>query len=425
MAASDEDSIVNGHEDHSAGALCLAPNCWTIYPVGHHARSAVRAGKKTLFWKRAMTFQRWQDATKGKAIMLGLLIIGGALVLLIATKMLFADGLRVPVGYVYVSGTNGQILAAMFCFVFSMLGLAGGAFSIIHSIRRRTRLLACPRCGSRRQVFDSIRQFMCTECGELLLPGSDGTVPLQFSVCRYCALETAVSEDYGAFPCPNCAILRNPAKMRQGMALGSNRCCPTCAQSVPKEAVYCVSCRTTLRTVSKTDVQMEWQYWKIGKDAVGHIQYARMVGVQLHRLQRFGDPVVDILTDLLISLEEALLDSSVQSMVLTLLPEIDSAYAHFLDLELMFVKALAPKQKYALQSLPGVATEPHIQARRRVEAALVGLLGHSHGIGIWGGQLVDLHRDSANLIIVGDHRRLKEEVERFHDWRRRYQAAPS
>lgn len=249
---------------------------------------------------------------------------------------------------------------------------------------------------------------MCPKCGLLMLMGEGDGSGVRVSTCAYCGLATGTTSDCASFRCSNCGVSRT------GLATpGANpiQACPGCGQPMPREAICCVKCGCETNRAYQNGqfakgVDMDWL---IGKDYVGHCQFARSL---LNHLVASAEEVrtMDELTlrwvDLeagLVSIEEAGSCSPGYSLASKLIPSIEQAYLALLRAELRIIQSnrnLTKKPKVFIQ-------EPHLKARRRVEVRFRGAIPPAAA---WGEKLVDFTKTMTGNYAVKNYSRLTNEV---------------
>ena len=370
---------------------------------------------KTLFREKAAAYQDSQDRTKRAGIRTGLGIFFGSLVVFIVAFVIdFA--IREITGYTLC------ILPVIW--IGAAIGVPIGiGWTIVNAIRP-TKPVTCPVCGGQHRVYRNVRKFMCPDCRALLLLGKNASLAPRLVNCPYCGLPTATTDDHGPFLCPNCGVVREPTGYSVGVG---TQACPECRQSVPTGVIYCTSCGHILKDdfahpVADRESLAYDDDWRIGKDALGHYYFAKalLAGIRARASQVAGiEKAQALMTDLekaLMSLEEALQAPNLRSYAEALVPEADRAYADLLVLELRAVQALDPKKRLKKDALSVIAKEPHIAARRRVEAALGAAFESTGSIGRWGEKLVAVEEGN-NYSKVKSYESLRREVDRFGAWK--------
>lgn len=222
------------------------------------------------------------------------------------------------------------------------LALLAGLAMLRGDLTKPTKTVICPKCSTEHQIFQSVRRYPCTNCRTLLLMTEDDTISPQFCACPYCGLETAVTHNYGQFLCSNCGIVREPAATKWERA-GD---CPTCGKAIPDGVIYCSTCKKIFITDFSQPLHGDDSFnygleWEMGKDAEGHLQYARSLlisirveaettGMDLDDLVRI-DSLLGQMGKALKSVEEALQNPELRSTVVSMVPEIDRTYATLLE----------------------------------------------------------------------------------------------
>lgn len=373
------------------------------------------AKEKTRFHMKAEAYQRGQGRTKRQGARDGL----GALALGLI-------GLVVVVGIYLVAGKGRS--SAWILWVF--MGIAAlvavlGLITIIVSLARSTKTVVCPKCGEEHQIYNSVEKYMCTNCRSLLLMAKDGHSQPRLLACPYCGLQTAVADDCGHFLCPNCGII---CKSDNGMLLAQSSPCPNCQTPIPDGAIFCKACERILVSdfskPAQEDPALAYDRdWEIGKDATGHLHYARALLRATRDATSQADSVDKIQSALrklekaLISIEEALQEPALRADIELLIPEMDSTYARLLVVGSSLVALEAVDPRGFKGSLSMLTDEPHIAARRRIETVLGDALTTSGGIGTWGGMLVEAHWDEKPEVWrITDFDDLLQERARFEAW---------
>jgi tetratricopeptide (TPR) repeat protein/predicted RNA-binding Zn-ribbon protein involved in translation (DUF1610 family) len=336
---------------------------------------------KTLFREEAEKYQEEQKRTKSAGLRDGLLFAGvSAISLIIITLIrIISGGLPEAIVWLVV-----PVMVIMFVI---------GLYRIIISLVRSEKQVTCPKCGTVHEIFKKERLYMCTDCWTLLHMGEDGEAPIRFLNCAYCGNEAAVTSDHGAFVCPNCGVMRSSTATAVDWKTTP---CPNCEEVVPQEALYCIHCDQILKPLPTYDKD-----WEIGKDAHGHFHFARMLLATFPTSEaaletrfrtdnpRSGKhqwpdtfremPPMQTLGRAQRSLEEALQEPELRSLVEGLLPEIDVLYARLLVLEIkMILWAEGPDNVPLVVRADhdkGTCLDifhkgPHILARKRIENIL-------------------------------------------------------
>jgi hypothetical protein len=301
---------------------------------------------------------------------------------------------------------------------------AAGLAQMGRALLRPTKRVTCPRCGTAQRVYEDVSALVCPGCHMLLLLGPHPSVLPALSACPYCGLQTAITPDHGPFMCSNCGMLRHSTAPE---ALGLTRPCPQCEQPVPVGAIYCRACQSILFHDFSRPV--EWAPglaydldWKSGQDAAGHFQFARALLLDIEQAEGLDDvraigTQLARLMDVLISLEEALQEPRLRPAVEALIPDVDRTYGALLAR----AAALVSEEAGDPRGLPKgdvdiLAAEPHLLARRRVEALLGPAASTSGGIGPWGEHLLVVSFRDRRWDRIRDYRRLVEESARFQAW---------
>lgn len=328
------------------------------------------------------------------------------------------------------------------------IGIVWGIFTTIRSLTSSVKNVTCPVCGTEHhQIFERVRKYWCPNCRALLLLGEDTMMMPQLSACSYCGLQTAVTKDHGRFLCSNCGIVRESSDEGEQ----ETEICPECNQSVPEGAIYCKYCESILMTDFSADHDMDW---KVGKDASGHMWFARAL---LKVIREWTSAKIDTedTADLLAkkwtgaetniektysllakkmkeaftSLEEALQEPECRTSAGAILTEIDLAYAVLLRYELQCVQAVGSKKFSPHDSLLRTwADEPHITTRERI----VSILGDSPmplgSIGKWHKKLLSFRSHGPSndpnkrKFSIDSYERLEAEVNRFEAWKKQHEA---
>lgn len=371
----------------------------------------------TLFKEEAKTYQDGELRTKGKGVSF--------------TLVCFGICLAVTVGAWLVNELTSASCKRVLCilviaqYVAPVLAVVFLVWAVINMLRP-TKQIRCPACGREHIVYQSVTKYMCPDCYELLLMAKGPAEEIGFSQCRYCGRRTAVSPGHGLFSCPDCGTMRG---LGSGEPSYKQIACPGCGSYVPQDAIYCTKCERSLKTVFKRADKnaapgpLYDMDWKIGKSGPGHLHYCKALLAGLDADNKSAEDVKavqDVLArwkEIFVSLEEALADSSTGASARKMIVPIDLAYCETLAAEKRVLSAVPPKKKFGKDELEGFRLEPHMAARRRVEAA-VGLPGDLSGgtIGVWGDKLVEVDRsDSGSKIKTFDP--LVAEEQRFSRWK--------
>jgi hypothetical protein len=300
--------------------------------------------EKTIFRKRAESYQWRKGRTRSEKVQLGLVLsVGGGIVSIL---VYFFPGLVGIIGrWVPPAVAPPVIFATVVLVRLCCLGaVIWGLVKIGTALASKVKFVRCPRCQQSSQVFVTIRTFMCPNCGLLMLIGEGNQSEVRLSTCAYCGLGTGTATDCASFRCSNCGVSRT------GLATpGINpvQPCPGCGQPMPREALCCFQCGCETNRAYQNGqfakgVDMDWL---IGKDHVGHCQFARSL---LNHLvvsaeeARTMDELVLRWVDMevaLVSIEEAGSSSPGYSVASKLLPSVEHAYLGLLTAELRIIQS--------------------------------------------------------------------------------------
>lgn len=371
--------------------------------------------EKTQFQQKADAHQKNQGRTKEQGAKDGL----GALALGLI-------GLAIVAGIYLVIGKDSNKAWLLWVFMgIAALVAALGLFTTIVNLMRPTKAVVCPKCGVEHQIYKNVEKYMCTNCRSLLLIARDAQTQPRLLACPYCGLQTAVADDYGRFLCPNCGIFRQSDSQTPPSMTSP---CPSCHEPVPENAIYCEACGRILISDFSRPMQVEPSLaydrdWEIGKDAVGHFHFARALLQATRDATSEADSVNKIQATLsklekaLISIEESLQEPALYANAEALIPEVDSTYAHLLVVESSLIAVEAVDPRGFKDSLSVLTNEPHVAARKRIEAILGDALTTSGGIGTWGNTLVEVQWDKEPEVWrITDFDRLLQERARFETW---------
>lgn len=252
---------------------------------------------KTLFREEVIQYQKDKSPTKSTSLKEGLIVLGLAVVApLFLVELPFVALLAIRI---FGSMASPGTLRAIF-FVIWFLLVALAVVKVLRSFLRRTKPIICPKCKSHQAIYASIREYLCTECGSLMLLGEDKTQVLEVSDCPYCHLRTFVTRDFGQFVCSNCGVNRNSAEVTE---LKRNGVCPQCKTAIPGAAFYCISCGCIQLDAFQRTIKQKWQfvgglrwgqfvYWEAGRGPIGHFHYARAlletINGMLPKIEAFG-----------------------------------------------------------------------------------------------------------------------------------------
>ncbi|NIM92136.1 MAG: hypothetical protein GTO18_00260 [Anaerolineales bacterium] len=389
---------------------------------------------KTLFREEAEEYQEEQKRTKSTGLKNALYWAGFSALGLVLTTIIFI-----------LFPEEIPALLILMIPVFAG-GILYGLYGIISNAIRSTKEVTCPSCGAVHEIFKKERLYMCTDCGTLLNMGKDVETPIGFVSCPYCGHQAAVSKDHGPFHCYNCGVTRSSTEATVEIETTK---CSSCDEIVPQEALYCKHCGQLLKPLPPYDMD-----WKVGKDANGHFQFARMLlatfpakEAAIATMLTSGDPksggrrwttplnelrsLLERLGEVQRSLEVALQEQELRTSVEGLLPYIDILYGRLLLLELRtFMWAEGPEhhklqvRAYGSYFEP-FAKGPQILARKRLEKILGSESLQSAGsIGAWDDgylvlatseQPVEDPTKPATMELVG-YSGLQAEAKRFAEW---------
>jgi predicted RNA-binding Zn-ribbon protein involved in translation (DUF1610 family) len=355
------------------------------------------AAQKTLFRVETEIYQEEQKRVKTTLLRGGLEYLGIAAFILILSFLIRIIFGWLPDLYVLVGIPGVSYLIVV------------GLYRVIVSFVRSEKEVACPKCGAVHEIFKKEHLYMCPDCWTLLYMGKDSEASIRFLNCAYCGNKAAVTNDHGAFVCPNCGVRRSSTA---SAVEWKTTPCSNCEELVPQEALYCIDCDQILKPLPTYD-----KNWEVGKDGQGHFHFARMLLTTFPASEealearfrtdnpRSGKqqwpetfrkmPPMLILGRAQRSLEEALQEPELRSSVEGLLPEIDLLYARLLALELKMIQWAEGPDKAALvvgtlfnneegTCLDIFSQGPHLLARKRIEKILgPGILQSFGSIGPW------------------------------------------
>ncbi len=301
--------------------------------------------------------------------------------------------------------------------------------------------VTCPKCGNHSRLILGAKKWICPNCYQLLLLGMETDCLPEASPCAYCELVTFVAKEHGRFLCPNCGVMRGAS----GETIEGNSPCPGCGKEVPTGVIYCIYCQRILKTefarpTDEPQILAYDDYWKIGKDGMGHLHFARALLISLSRrvsqTPNFNalTLLVDDMEDLLISLNEAAQHTYSRRSAEELVPQLDIVYADVLQFEaIVFHTAwkirkeklpdwLVPRIKTDVPDVlsANVTFEKHLIARSAFEKTLGDSMERFGGIGTWCRDLVEVWDDSGELLEIGSARKLYKEQKRFSDWKQKH-----
>jgi len=392
--------------------------------------------EKTLFREEAEKYQEEQKRTKSAGLREGLLFAGVSaisLIIIVLIRIIFGglSEIMLLVGLVMV------------------IGFVIGLYRIIISLVRSEKQVTCPKCGAVNEIFKKERLYMCTDCWTLLYMGEDVEASIRFLNCAYCGHRAAVTNDHGPFTCPNCGVTRSSTDTAVEWKTTP---CLGCKEVVPQEALYCIHCDHILKPLPTDDKD-----WEVGKDAHGHFHFARMLlatfptseaalktrfswdnprsGKQQWPETFRAMPPMLTLGRAQRSLEEALQEPELRSLVEGLLPEIDVLYARLLVLELKMILwaegpdnvPLVVRSDHEKGTCLDIFSQgPHILARKRIEKILGPKSLQSFGsIGPWKDQSfinTKLHfsknykGETSSSEELSSYTGLINEAKRFAEW---------
>ncbi|MBN1347942.1 hypothetical protein JXJ21_00900 [candidate division KSB1 bacterium] len=371
--------------------------------------------EQTLYMQQATTYQNSQDRTKKSGLMTGLSILGGSILAAVGGAIIY---------YVGTEACDRIMCIAPILMIGGGIGTVVGLIWTIINAIRPTKSIRCPQCNNEDRIYSSVKKYMCTECGTMLLLGSNKELDPQFSACAYCGLQTAVTEDHGQFLCPDCGFLRY-SDGSEGDT--STQECPGCKKNVPASVIFCKYCNTILRAdfsappVAAFGCEYD-EDWKIGKSKSGHFQFARALLKSVREHLPLSEDILetqkllDQVGQALISTEEASQDTSLREMIEKLMPEFDITYSGVIELELKQLRELPKKKKFKSDQLDTLLNEPFILARRRIEELFKESLEKGGGIGIWNEKLVTVTKDDSKSRVT-NFIGLESEVQRFAAWK--------
>ena len=386
---------------------------------------------RTLFAERTLAYQENQTRTKGDVLGTGLGILAIGLLVTVACGV----GLFLVGGFwVFILGT----LIGIVLIVVAPVVLLVGALS-------PTKKVSCPSCRAEHRVLRSTQKYICPKCLELLRLGKGPVCHMAFVTCPYCDHKAAVSEDHGLFVCSNCGLLCTSNGDRQST---EDTNCPTCGRVVPEEALYCVSCDSTLKTglpaPPSEDPGLAYdEDWVAGKDAVGHFHFARVLLEQIRAetpcppSTRHEESPIRQIEKALLSLGQVAADPNTRPRCLVILPDVDQVYARVLRWELdvaeirLSAKELTPVIKEVIEVIAyEIPTdEQHISARRQLETLLGDAVRSTGSIGKWSDKLLVWRKEQTtkssisvfmtqdvDFYVLAGCEGLRNEVTRFSQW---------
>jgi hypothetical protein len=180
---------------------------------------------------------------------------------------------------------------------------------------------------------------------------------------------------------------------------------------MPREAICCVKCGCETNRAYQNGqfakgVDMDWL---IGKDYVGHCQFASSLlnhlvasAEEARTMDELALRWVDM-EAALVSIEEAGSCSPGYSLASKLLPSVEQAYLGLLRAELRIIQSdrnLTKKPKVFIR-------EPHLKARRRVEVRFRGAIPPA---AVWGEKLIEFRKTMTGDYAVKTYSRLTNEV---------------
>lgn len=406
-----------------------------------------KATQKTLFRVETEIYQDEQGRVKTTLLRGGLEYLGIAAFILILSFLIRIIFGWLPDLYVLVGIPGVSYLIVV------------GLYRVIVSFVRSEKEVACPKCGTVHEIFKKEHLYMCPDCWTLLYMGKDSEASIRFLNCAYCGNKAAVTNDHGAFVCPNCGVRRSSTA---SAVEWKTTPCSNCEELVPQEALYCIDCDQILKPLPTYD-----KNWEVGKDGQGHFHFARMLLTTFPASEaalearfrtdnpRSGKqqwpetfrkmPPMLILGRALRSLEEALQEPELRPSVEGLLPEIDILYGRLLVLEIKMIRWAEGPDKVALvleadykkgTSIDIFSQGPHILARKRIEKIIaVKSLQSIGSIGRWKVQsLIDTKLGSSQrledrkiveytTVELAGYAGLISEAKRFAEWTKKKQGS--
>ncbi len=318
------------------------------------------------------------------------------------------------------------------CMLLSPILAIVGVLYIVVNLFRPTREVICASCKHKNTVFRNSRSYVCSACNQLLILGEDAEQQPMFSPCPYCGLKTAVSEDAGTYLCSDCGITLH----QKTQVIDKQEKCPSCGLFIPSEAIYCATCgeimRLDIQNLEKvTEEELKYGIeWTAGKSALGHYYYSKEIILLINDLLERGSlkglirSPFDLLNEMLLSIEQASLDSEIYQKCGSLLPDLDRVYGKLLGWELSVFNSVFSKSDN-FDSYPLIPKkEKYIDARRRIEVIYGDDLKEFGSIGVWTKKLVAWKEDK-NLygqptgrfsVEKNGYEPLKQEKSRFDKW---------
>ena len=393
----------------------------------------IHKGPQTLFRRAARNHQVGRDKGVAIAGSVVLIVLGIVAALLGPTLIPFVL-VRMPglAGIYGASATRSPEAVGTFWIIFRALVIAGPVGMLAYNLMKPTKTSSCPRCRSEFRIFKAESKFMCPKCYLLILMGANSVLSPKLSRCRYCDLETGVTDDYGGFLCPNCSINR---RWNDDADLLTSIACPMCAAALPAEVSYCKECHAIIEKVfcDKERLKTFDIDWEIGKNSSGHFYYAKGILESIREVAKAGaeHDIQEVefwltrLTTALMSIEESQQDLAIKTMAESLIPLADATYADLLNCELLLFQKTETAEKFEKDALQIFVDEPHLVPRRRLEQIFAESLETIGSIGAWEDKLIDVQDITKETIMEGTKKyrvvrsldRLLRENERFNSWK--------